>query len=307
MISNFLIVAGQVVTLFLLMGVGFVVTKLGKMSRTGTQEISYLCLYIVCPCLIVDSMQTAVSPGLLHSILIECAVVAVSMVGFILVSRPLFPSRNEETRSVLRFGMVFGNVGFMGFPLIQAILGEGAMLYTVFYLIVYTVFNWTYGVALMGGKMSLRKMLLNPGTVGLYCGLPLLLTGHQLTGVIGNTVGFLADLNTPLAMVVIGSQMARANIRETLGHVRLFEASAVRMVLLPLLVMLCLLPLHLDPVLFVSIVVLSATPTAGVTSMFAETYRRNTAAAAQQVTLSTLLSLVTLPLFAAGAELLAGI
>lgn len=305
--SGFLVVVSQVAILFLIMAVGYVITKLGKMSQRGSEDLSYLCIYIVTPCLIIQSLEVQLSETLAKNLIEELIIVMIMYVVFILISMPMFPSRNQQTRSVLQFGMIFSNLGFMGFPLIESLLGESATIYTVFNMIGFTVFQWTYGIYLMGGKLNAKKIFINPGMIGLYLGLPLLITGYTLPSVIDQTIHFLANLNTPLAMIVLGSQMARSNIAETLGHIRLFEASAVRMILMPAIVLVCLIPLNLDPTLFVCLVVLAATPTAGMTSMLSETYHQNTTAAAQLVSLCTLLSVLTLPVFAAVAKNIAGL
>ena len=304
MLGDFLVVVGQVGTLFLLMGVGFLLTRLGKITAETRGQMSFLLLYIVAPCLVVETLQVELTHELL--VLLGKAVLAflVSYLIFIPVSRPMFPSRDADTRPVLQFGIIFANTGFMGFPLVEAVAGPDALIFAAVSTMVFNLLQWSYGVVLMGGKASPRSMLVNPGTISIAIGLALLFSGLRLPGAVNNAVSFLADMNTPLAMVVIGSQMAHANLRETFRKHRLFEASCLRLVVLPAIVAVVLLPFGLDPLLYISVVILSAAPSAGVTSIFAERFGRNTVAGAQLVALSTLLSIITLPLFAVAARLL---
>ena len=304
MLGDFLVVVGQVGTLFLLMGVGFLLTRLGKITAETRGQMSFLLLYAVAPCLVVETLQVELTHELL--VLLGKAVLAflVSYLIFIPVSRPMFPSRDADTRPVLQFGIIFANTGFMGFPLVEAVAGPDALIFAAVSTMVFNLLQWSYGVVLMGGKASPRSMLVNPGTISIAIGLALLFSGLRLPGAVNNAVSFLADMNTPLAMVVIGSQMAHANLRETFRRHRLFEASCLRLVLLPAIVAVVLLPFGLDPLLYISVVILSAAPSAGVTSIFAERFGRNTVAGAQLVALSTLLSIITLPLFAVAARLL---
>ena len=304
MLGDFLVVVGQVGTLFLLMGVGFLLTRLGKITAETRGQMSFLLLYIVAPCLVVETLQVELTHELL--VLLGKAVLAflVSYLIFIPVSRPMFPSRDADTRPVLQFGIIFANTGFMGFPLVEAVAGPDALIFAAVSTMVFNLLQWSYGVVLMGGKASPRSMLVNPGTISIAIGLALLFSGLRLPGAVNNAVSFLADMNTPLAMVVIGSQMAHANLRETFRRHRLFEASCLRLVVLPAIVAVVLLPFGLDPLLYISVVILSAAPSAGVTSIFAERFGRNTVAGAQLVALSTLLSIITLPLFAVAARLL---
>ncbi len=305
MIYDFLVVAGQVATLFVLMGVGFVVTKAGKLSEQTTSQMSFLLLYVIAPCLTIESMEVVLTHELLVNLGKAALAFILTYLIFIPLSMPFFPSRDSDTRPVLRFGLIFANTGFMGFPLVEAVVGSEALIYAAASTVVFTILQWSYGIVLMGGKASPRSILVNPGTISVLIGLVLLFTGLRPPTPVNTAISFLADMNTPLAMVVIGSQMARANIRDTFRHHRLFQASFVRLILMPAIIALVLLPFRLDPLLYCAAVVLAAAPTAGVTSILASQFHRNTAAAAQLVTLSTLLSMITLPLFAVLARTLA--
>lgn len=306
MLLDFLVVAGQVVTLFLLMGAGFLITKLGKLSEHTSSQMSFLLLYVVSPCLVVECLQVTLSHDLLINLGKATLAFILTYLIFVPLSMPLFPSRDADTRPVLKFGVIFANTGFMGFPLIEAVVGPEALIYAAASMAVFTILQWSYGIGLMGGKVSPRSMLVNPGIISILVGLVLLFTGLRPPAPVNAAISFLADMNTPLAMVVIGSQMARANIADTFRHYRLFEASVIRLIVMPAIIALVLLPFHLEPMLYCSAVLLAAAPTAGVTSIFADQFHRNTAAAAQLVTLSTLLSIVTLPLFAVIARALGG-
>jgi len=228
--------------------------------------------------------------------------------AYILIAQLLFRRTARDDRDSLRFAVVYGNIGFMGVPLVQSILGADAMIYGALSLVAFNLFSWTHGVILMGGRKALspRKVFLNPGVIGLAIALVFFLGHFTLPAPIGNAVSFLADLNSPLAMVVVGAQMASAGLLRSFRRPVLYAASAVRLVVIPALTALCLLPLGLNPALYCASVILSAAPVAGITSMFAQQFGRNTETAVQMITLSTLLSIVTLPVFAALAKSLSG-
>ena len=213
-LNNLLVVAGQVVTLFLLMGVGFVMAKLGRLSPSTLGQLSNLLLYVAIPCVIISSMQIDPDPGLLRNIGIMFLITVAYYVVFCSLVPLLFRSSPEDTRVVLRFSTVYANNGFMGMPLLQAVLGEGAVIFAVVATVTFNLFQWTHGVILVGGqkKISVRQALINPGTIGLAVGLVLFLSGLRLPSMVGNAVDFLGDLNTPLAMVVIGGQMASTDL-----------------------------------------------------------------------------------------------
>ena len=309
MFTRFLVVLGQVSTLFLMMAVGFVLGKWKKITAAGTGEMSSLLLYVVAPCIIIDSFQTDYDPALLRTLGLGAVVELVFFFLYAMIVKLFFRKEDEDTRISFRFGAMYGNTGFMGLPLIQAIMGDEALIFAVVSLMVFNVVVWSHGYMMMNGSshgFSLKKALLTPGLLAVVVGLPLFLTQTTLPGVLHTAVRYIDSMNTPLAMVVIGAQMARADIGALLRDKKLFEASALKLVLIPVFTAIVLLPLRHDPLLYTATVILAAAPTAGITSMFAERFGRAPERTAGLVSLSTLLSIFTLPIIAVAAEAIAG-
>ncbi len=304
MLENLLVVCGQVATLFLMMGVGFVLVKLGWLNSQGMSQMSTILLYVVAPCIFVESFQ---QDGLPSLGVLGTAVVAMGVyyLLFMPLTAMLFRKTQRQTGSVLRFGMLYGNSSFMGLPLLLLVLGSDALIFGVISFVLFSIAQWTQGAIIMGGGFSLKKSLLNPAVIGLLLGLPLLLFHWRLPAVVNTAVSFMADLNTPLAMVIIGGQIAGTDLVATFTQRRLYLASAVKLILIPGLLMLALLPLRLDPLLYCTCVILAATPVAGATGIFAQRFGQDTATAAQLITLSTILSIITLPIFAVLAQMVA--
>jgi len=306
MLERFFVVFGQVSTLFLLMGVGFVLGRAKKMSAATTSELSTLLLYVVAPSIIIDSLQTDYDPALLRTLGVGIVVELVFFFLYAMLVKLFFRRDDDQVRIPFRFGSMYGNTGFMGLPLIQAIMGDEALIFAVVSLVVFNLVAWTHGVTMMSGKreVSLKKALLNPGCLALVVGMPLFLTRTTLPGPLYSAVHFLGGLNTPLAMIVIGAQMARADLLSTFRDRKLYEASALKLIVIPLFTAAVLLPLRSDALLYTATVILSAAPSAGITSMFAERFGRSPERSAQLVSLSTLLSILTLPAIAVLAEFL---
>ncbi len=307
MVERFFVVLGQVITLFLLMGVGFGLGRAGKISGHGTTEFSTLLLYVVTPCIIIDSFQTDYDPALLQTLGMGVACQCVCYGLYAVIVSFFFRRDPQELRAPMRFGAMYGNTGFMGLPLIQAIMGDEAVIFAVVALVVFNLWTWSHGLIMMSGRdqVSLRKMLINPGMLGLLGGLPLFLTRTTLPGPLYSAVGFVGSVNTPLAMIVIGAQMARADLGSTFRDRKLYGASAVKLLLIPIFTALVMLPFRGNHMLYVAAVILSGAPTAGVTSMFAEKFNKSPERTAQLVSFSTLLSIFTLPLIAVMAETIA--
>ncbi|MCC8122645.1 MAG: AEC family transporter [Oscillospiraceae bacterium] len=308
MLSNLLVVAGQVGTLFLMMAVGFVLVKLKKLHTNVLPQINFLLLYVVAPCVIIHSMQTERSASLLRNLAIGFGLIALTYVVYMFIAMPFFRRQEEKTRSVMRFGSIYGNTGFMGLPLVQSVLGQSATIYAALGFVVFNIFSWTHGVVLMGGRkhFSIKKAILNPGVISAIIGLTLFLFEIRLPSVVDNAIGFMANINTPLAMVVVGAQLADSDVLATFRRALLYQGAVIKLILVPLVTALILLPFHLDPLLYCTIVILAAAPSAGVTAMFSLRWQQDSKTAAQLITLTTLLSIITLPIFAVLAQLFSG-
>ena len=306
MLSNLLTVTGQVATLFLMMAVGFVLGRAGKMTEAGRSQMSYLLLYIVCPCVMVDCFLVERTPALTQEVAVGSAAALACYLLFFAVSLLFFRRQPADARDTLRFAAVYGNIGFMGLPLVQSILGEEALVYGALALLAFNLTSWTLGVLIMGGRaaFSLRRAVLNPGVVGIGLGLLCFLSGLRFPSPVGASLSFLSDLNTPLAMVVIGGQMASTDLGRTFRRPDLYASSILKLIVIPLITALLLLPFRLPALVYCSMVILAGTPTAGTSGILAQQYNRDVGSAAQLVTLSTLLSVITLPVTAVAANLL---
>ena len=308
MLDYLLMVSSQVGTMFLMMAAGFALAKRGLLTREAIPQLTNLLLTAVLPCMLVDSMQIERTPALLGAMGYGALLAVGLYVLYCLLSIPLFRRKNPATGKTLRFGTLYGNVGFMGLPLIQMVLGEQAMVYGVINLIVFNLFNWSQGVVLMGGRkqVSLKQAVINPGILGIIAALLLFFCGITLPPVVGSAVSFLGSMNTPLAMVIIGAQMAAADWRAVFRSPAILLACVLKLAAMPLLTALILYPLHPEPDLYCTVVLLAGVPTASITAMFAQRYGQDVATSAQLVTVSTLLSILTLPCCGVLAALLSG-
>lgn len=308
MLNNLVTVTGQVATLFLMMAVGFALGKMKKLSSAGLGQMSFLLLYIVCPCVMIECFQVERTPELVRQLCVGAVIAVACYLVYLAISLLFFRRQPADTRDSLRFAMVYGNVGFMGVPLVQSILGSEALVYGALSLAAFNLTTWTMGVVIMGGKQafSLRKAVLNPGVIGLLVSLAVFLGGVRFPGAVSSVISYLGDLNTPLAMVVIGAQLAAADLPGAFRQPVLYLASFLKLILVPGLTALVLYPFGLPAGLYCALVLLAATPVAGTTSIFAQQFGRDTVPGVQVITLSTLLSILTLPVFAVIAKTISG-
>lgn len=294
----FLSVILEVAVILILILVGYFTVKKGMFTKESLGSITSFLLYIVTPCLIVSSFLSA-EPGKLDGWTMLLAVVlpALSIVISIAVSYLFFRREPLGRRRVLRFSTVFCNVGFMGIPLVEGIVGSEGVLYGSFFIAVFNIFCWTYGYVMMGGgKVRLKALLLNPGIIGIAIGLPLYLLNVPVPALIERPVELISALNTPLAMIVVGGYIAQVKLRAFVSDLAVYKMAVLRLVVAPLLYLALVWLLRPDETLLMSTVIQAATPVAANCVLFAVQYDSDAELASKSVAVSTALSVVTIPL-----------
>ncbi len=319
--ENLAAVATQVGVLFALMGVGAVCRRIRLVDESAVKGIVNLLIIVVTPSLIVNAFQRSFDPSMLKGFLWAFLVAFAAHLALVLAAR-LFRGGDARSRPVLRLAMVFSNAGFMGIPLEQAILGDEGVFYGIVYVVVFNTFMWSWGLWEMRNAnraasdvgrtpavrwREIRPMVVNPGTIGIAAGLPLFLLSVKLPYVVGTSVRLLSDLNTPLAMVVIGFYLAEADLRRVVRTPAAYLAIAARLVASPLAMIaaLCALKAHFPREMMLALVVAASAPVAAMVSMFASKFDRDVDLSVGMVSGSTLLSILTMPpIIALAMELL---
>ena len=294
----FLSVILEVAVILILILVGYFTVKKGMFTKESLGSITSFLLYIVTPCLIVSSFLSAESGKLDGWTLLLAAVLpALSIVISIALSYLFFRREPRGRRRVLRFSMIFCNVGFMGIPLVEGIVGSEGVLYGSFFIAVFNIFCWTYGYVMMGGgKVRLKALLLNPGLIGLVIGLPLYLLDVPVPALFVEPVELISALNTPLAMIVVGGYIAQVKLRAFVSDLAVYKMAVLRLVVAPLLYLALVWLLRPDETLLMSTVIQAATPVAANCVLFAVQYGSDAELASKSVAVSTALSVVTIPL-----------
>ena len=294
----FLSVILEVAVILILIVVGYFTVKKGMFTKESLGSIASFLLYIVTPCLIVSSFLSAESGKLDGWTLLLAAVLpALSIVISIALSYLFFRKEPSGRRRVLRFSMIFCNVGFMGIPLVEGIVGSEGVLYGSFFIAVFNIFCWTYGYVMMGGgKVRLKALLLNPGVIGLAIGLPLYLLDVPVPALFVEPVELISALNTPLAMIVVGGYIAQVKLRAFVSDLAVYKMAVLRLVVAPLLYLALVWLLRPDETLLMSTVIQAATPVAANCVLFAVQYDSDAELASKSVAVSTALSVVTIPL-----------
>ena len=302
MLDGFILTAQQVGVLFALIAVGYVCRKANFLSDAFVKGCVNLLLLIVTPCLIVHVFQRPFTGTALANLGLALAFAFVAHLIGIVFAEICFRRTDERQRGVLKFATVFSNGGFMAIPLEYALLGPDGAFYGALYVVMFNFLCWTYGLKVMCGHlkdMNHRILFINPGTVGIAIGLPLFLTSTTLPVILHDPIKYIADLNTPLAMIVIGFYLADARFSAYFRCVPALVASALRLVVIPALVLSGLVAargMHLDPTMAVALTASASAPVAAMDTMFASKYGRDVDVSVGLVAVTTILSIATMPL-----------
>ena len=298
----------QLLIMAIYMLIGYILRRLNILTRAGSKDIAGMLVKLIIPAILINSFCEAYSPARLVQLL-QCTVIAALLLGLsILISHLIYRGRPLED-----FGASFSNAGFMGIPLVRAVFGAEAVFYIVPFVALLNVLQWTYGCDLLRGVKEkktaaglLRQLLWNPPMVGIGVGILIFLSGRgdALPSLAATTLSGICALNTPLAMMVLGVYLADEKLLTVFTTPSLYGASLVRLLLIPLLSILVLRFLPFSSEMSRAILLCAAAPVGANVAVYAQLYGKDYAHASKIVVLSTILSLVTLPLIAAVSALL---
>lgn len=308
--NNFYTVFMQVFVLFILMGFGFVGNKTKLINKEGSKVMSDIVLYFVTPCLIINSFANMKSDAEHLGGLIVCFIAFfLIMAATIALVHIIFRGKDEKKMRVLRFAVVFSNTGYMGIPLQQAVLGDEGVFYGSVCVGMFNILVWTYGIVCSSGSiknMSVKKLIFNPGLLAVITGLIIFLFSLPVSDYlppVSKTLEYMADLNTPVAMMVIGFNLANSNIMASLKSKSTYLVAFLRLILVPVVSLFVLLLCGLKGTILVSIVIAASAPVAAVTTVFAIKYDNDVNTSVNLVAFTTLLSILTMPVIVALAQM----
>lgn len=298
--------------IFLILLPGIYFGRKNIIDEKQCEGISSIVVNIAWPCLVITALQMDFSETLLiNSGLLAGAFVVISVlaygVGMILCR---FLKTDEQIMYLVIYMFLFSNTGFMGIPVCETLYGEEGVFYAALMDSLSDVFVFTVGTFLVKKSMGViiknnPKELITPGLISIVIGVALFLLDIKLPVVLGETLATVGGITTPLAMFIIGYKLGKMKIKDMLGDRTAYIVSCFRLLVLPAVVVLALWGFGVEMTVLTKVIAMEiAMPVATCTVIFVEQYRGNTRFASKCVLLSTLMSVVTIPLFAILLEIL---
>ena len=308
------ILANQVIVMFLLLATGMILYKIGMITDEGNRQMAGVVLYAVAPLLILDTFSMEYDAELTKNMLLGFFLSTISIVLAIFVSNILRIKGKKESFPTERFTVIFTNCGFMGIPLAEAVFGDIGVIYCTTYITMFNLFVWTYGLALMKGKSTEKRTLaerlkpfLTPTMVCIALGLLVYFLRIPMPKQLKSTIGYISSMNTPLAMLVSGIYIAQGDLFGALKKGRVYAVSAVKLLLVPLLMVFVLAFLPFDEKLKTTILILSACPSGANGMLFANRFGGDAKTASNVFTVTTIACIACIPLMVMVSEWFVGL
>ena len=286
--------------LFLLLLIGYIFGKKGLADGTGKNLLTDLVIYVTLPGSIIKSFQIEFN----HQILIACMTIAIAGIviqtGSSVLGMFLYNHYGDSKKKVLQYATICSNAGILGNPIAEGFFGQMGMMYASIYVIPQRIFMWSVGLTYFteapDKKTLFKKVATHPCILSVFIGFFLMVTQIQLPEVLNVTIKNIAGANTFLAMALVGVILSRVKMKELVDRDTIYYAF-IRLVFIPLLVYVGCKLAGLDDLVTGVSVVLAAMPAASTTAIIASKYKKDEKFATRCVVSSTLLSLVTVPVW----------
>lgn len=289
------------IEIFLLLVMGYILAKKGYFNKQTQNQLTNIILMIVLPCSIIKSFQIDINYDLIMSTIIVLIISFAIQIFYGLINRFLYNNFPEDKKTCCQYATMVSNAGFMGMPIAQGVFGDIGLLYASIFLLPQRIFMWSSGLSLFAksqNKNVIKQVMTHPCIIAIYIGITLMLLslfGFSLPESIDETISLIGQCNTALSMLVIGGILADVDIKDIVDSYSL-KYSLYRLIIIPIIILIVLRLFNMNGITANVCVLLSAMPAASTTVMLATKYNNNSIFASRLVFVSTLLSLITLPL-----------
>ena len=292
------------ITLSCLVAVGYMAGKFGFLGGDFDRQLSRLVINITCPALILSSAMTGELPDrrfILPLLLISVITYAVLTAAAFLL--PRFLTRRSTDEGAIGFALMFGNVGFMGYPVVASIFGHEAIFYAAVLNVVNTFTVFTIGTVLITGKSDTagsrfeKKVLYSTPMMAAYLTMAIVaLEIDNIPGFVSMPLTMLGNITVPAALLIVGSSMSQLPLRALMGNVTVYATAALRLLALPLGVYWLTKVLGFSDLVVNINTVVIAMPVATYGTILCLKYEKDTTLMTEVTFITTLLSMLTIPL-----------
>ena len=286
--------------MLLLISMGLILRKIKMVGKTGQKNLTSIVINLILPCNIICSFMVKFSHKILRNFADILIISLILQLFCVLLGNLLYRRSSYQRQKCLRYATICSNAGFLGNPIALGMYGNMGLTLASIYLIPQRIMMWSEGVSVFteapGKKEILKKIFSHPCIIACEIGLVLMVTGWSLPGFFNDPVTSLSNCNTAISMLVIGMILSDADPRTLINKEILFY-TLVRLVVIPLAVLLPCCFFKLDSTVVGVSVILAAMPAGATTTILASQYDCEEEFAVKLVIFSTVMSLITTPLW----------
>lgn len=298
------IVFNQMIVLFLLMLIGYYSLKKDIIDENTSKKLSSIIVNITNPAFIISGVLSETKIGSINDVILVFIVAIFMYIGLVLISLvlPKILRVKKKEDGIYKAMTVFSNVGFIGFPIISALFGKEVLLYGAIFILPYNILAYSYGIYVLtkdndNEKVKLSfKNFVNLGIISCLVAVVIFIFNIKLPSFAIKTVDSLANLTTPLSMMVIGVSIGKLSFKELFTDVKLYVFSAIKLVIIPIFAFFILKYFVNDEVIIGTTIIMLCTPIGSMTAMLATEYGGDDKLASKGVLLTTIISIITMPL-----------
>ena len=290
----------KMLVLFAILIAGFVCGKTGVMDQESNRAVSRLVAKLTNPMLVLSSVMTG-ERLMTNAQVLELTLIAAGCYVFLIGTSFLIPKllRVPADKSGLyRFMYIFSNLGFIGYPVVKALFGEGAMFHVTIFVLFFNVICWSYGAQTISGRSRFHfhwGILKTPCVIAALAAYVIYLTGLRVPAPVGDACSMIGGLTSPLAMLIIGNSLAQYPLKPVFTNWRVYVLAALKMLLSPVIAFFVLRSFVADELLLGVTVMTFCMPVATNTTILSYEYQADSQTASAGVFLTTLLSVVSVP------------
>lgn len=299
---SFFAVFEKMLMILLMIGLGALSEHLGYLDGDMDQKLSKLLLNFTMPAMILGSVlegETGDSSEVIQSVLLV-SVIFYGLSFLLALVVPKLLGGTAAQKGAWRYSLVFSNIGFIGYPVAQAIYGPGALFYAALLGLPFNLLSYSMGPLMLAGRGRFSwKQICSPCVLASVAALIFALSGIRLPSVLGESLNFVGSVTIPLSLLLVGSLLAGLPAGRVLASPRIWALSAIRLLLMPVLLVFCLRFVPVEPMIAGIAISQMGMPVAVNGTLLAMEYGGDTEALAQATFLTTVLSTITIPLIVA--------
>lgn len=292
-------IINQVIILTILMIIGVFLKKIKIITNEISTGLSNILLNVALPCLIINSFNMNYSSKMMKNAYMVFLISFIIHISLIVLTNLAYIKMDKAKKVAYRFGTIFSNSGFVGYPVAQSLYGEIGVFYAAIFSIALNIFIYSYGISLFKEEKDFKaslKGIISAPMIAIIIGLFMFRFSIKLPIAISSTITSIGSITTPLSMFVIGAMLADVDVKKSLLRIDLYYMNLIKLVLAPLLFFYIFNSFNIDPIIVQVSILMTAMPSAVLLGVFSEKFDGDNDSASSCVFTTTIFSMFTIPL-----------